>query len=136
MRKVGKAPLVEAVTRPLANRFKDDLHNGGAKRGTCNKTFGSLRQYWKIILNRGHAEGKNPWDEVSVLKIEAKGTENAAIREYSDDELMRVLAAGADKDMHDAMIFAALTGARRGELFALTVADCEPWHDVSARDKE
>ena len=54
----------------------------------------------------------------------SRGTENAPVRDYNDSELLTTLAGAEDDDMRDAMVFAALTGARRGELFRLKFSDC------------
>ena len=53
LRDKDKLETVEQMTRPVAIQFKRDLHNGGAKRATVNKTLGSLRQYWKHMLDDG-----------------------------------------------------------------------------------
>lgn len=94
----GEEQTVEAISRPLAVKFKRDLHNRGAKRATVNKTLGSLRMYWKHMLDEGVVSGVSPWAGVSVLKVDAQGTENPPIRDYSDAELLKILKAATDQD--------------------------------------
>jgi len=121
-----KEKTVEVITRPVAVQFKRDMHNRGAKRATVNKTLGSLRLYWSHMLDEGLVAGNNPWSGVSVLKVDAQETENPPIRAYNDEELLRILEAAAhDQDMHDGIMFAALTAGRRGELFSLKLEDLD-----------
>ena len=100
---------IEAITRPVAVQFKRDMHNGGAKRATVNKTIGSLRQYWKHMLDDGLVDGLSPWMGVTVTK-EAQGSENPDIRAYTDAEITKIFNQATKQDIRDSMMFAALTG--------------------------
>ena len=132
----GVPKTVEAFTRQVAGRFiQERLAAPGANRKTINRKVSAASSYWVWLEKRGHAP-LNPWARQSLPKVR-KVAGTGDMRPFTDAELARLLAGGADQELDDAMRVAALTGARIEALYRLTVADCAGgWFVVPPQKKE
>ena len=120
----GLPATIESVTRRVAGRYlSEELLPSGRDAVTLGKSVRSLGAYWTWLLRRGHIheDTRNPW--VGQAPSKPPGTTEAE-RAFTDDEVAKLLAGGADATMADFMVVGALTGLRREEIGRLTVADC------------
>lgn len=118
----GWAATVEVVDSRTAASFKlETLSAKGVHHKTANKLLSGLRTYWKWLISHGMADA-NPWLGKSLPKHEAAQDERE--RPFTDDEVAKLFAGGADRLMRDVMGIAALSGMRREEMFQLRVSDC------------
>jgi integrase len=88
------------------------------RRSTANRTLTIL----KAALNYAWREGKTPSDDAWRRVRPFPEADAARVRYLATDEARRLLN-GCDKDFRNIVEAALLTGARYGELAALTIAD-------------
>lgn len=115
-------PILQAITPKTAARFIDDLPEltGGLSPVTLKKYRNRLSVYWQWLLAREHVLS-NVW---ASTKIRAPETpHNELEREFSDEEMLRLLNGPAPQRMHDLMRIGALTGARLDAIVDLKVRD-------------
>ncbi|MFD2251879.1 integrase [Pseudochelatococcus lubricantis] len=131
------APIsaIEAVTRKVAGDYKATFIKAGTNAGTANKDLGSLSAYWSWLMDRGHLpQGlqANPWQGQRVAKEQtghAKPEDGQGNkRPFTDKEVTILLnglrqdpPTGAGEALPDMSTFAALEGARIGEIATLRV---------------
>jgi integrase len=119
----GMTLVVDEVTNRLAGNFKiEEFSNKQVNPKTANKQLSTMRTYWKWLLNHGHAIEGNPWDGLSLPKVQALPDE--VERPFTDEEVVRLFSGDADRMMRDVMGIAALSGLRKEEIFQLRAADC------------
>lgn len=88
---------------------------------TLNKYLLRLSRYWQWLLLRHHVEA-DVWARLKRTKPPASVDGNE--REFTDDEVRRLLSGSAAPAMHDLMRIGALTGARLDVIVDLKVKDC------------
>ncbi len=116
-------PAIEAVTTRVASRYKTEtMVQAGRDVETANAMLSGLRTYWTWLVTNGHC-AVNPWAGLS-LKRKRKAADKRK-RAFLDNEIVTLLNSGPDDILRDAMVIAALSGMRRGELAELRVADCQ-----------
>jgi integrase/recombinase XerD len=113
-----------ALDRPTAEKWIVALLSDGAEAATARSRHLALRRFSKWLA----AEGETERDELASLAPPQLDTK--AIHPLGDDQLRALLAAckGATlRDKRDEAIirFMVETGARAGEVLALTVADVD-----------
>ena len=118
---------LEAITRRVAGRFvSEHLLPSGRHARTIAKTVSTLSSYWKWLRMRGYVsdEGRNPWAEQAPSKSSGASSASEEERDFTDAELLRLLAAPPNETLSDFMRVAALSGMRREEVGQLQIADC------------
>jgi integrase/recombinase XerD len=113
-----------ALDRPTVNAWIAALLSDGAEASTARSRQLALRRFSAWLA----AEGEIPADELAALappKLDTK-----AIHPLTDDQLRALLAACKGPDLRDRRDEAIVrlmteTGARAGEVLALTVADVD-----------
>jgi hypothetical protein len=114
-----RGTLIDSVSRKVAGTFIASLLDSGSLvPKTVNKHISSLSSYWRWLVSRGHAEA-NPWTSQSLSKVpeHRRGQQEQKERPFTDDELRILLSGPVRRDVADMMLLAALTGARREELY-------------------
>ncbi|MCQ1571730.1 tyrosine-type recombinase/integrase [Neorhizobium galegae] len=127
--KKNKHPLnVQRLTSRLAGEYRDSLVSAKMHVRTLNKKISLLSSYWRWLGKAGviDADKPNPWKGKSLPKPKAwrDGSDQTGMRPFTDEEVSKLLAGKADKDMMDLMKIAALSGMRIEEIGQLRVADC------------
>jgi integrase len=89
-----------------------------ARKSTANR----ILTVFKAILNKAHADGAIASDAAFSKVAAFKNVDEARIRFLSEAEAVRLVNA-CPTDLRSLVRAALLTGARRGELAAMTVAD-------------
>ena len=114
---------VEAVTRRVAGDFiSDRLAGSGLSSKSINKYVTGLSGYWKWLMTKGYVEA-NVWTQQRAEK--ERPVEGNEMRVFDDAEIERLFEGSPRRGfVYDAMVIAALTGARMGVIADLTVADC------------
>lgn len=115
---------VEAVTRRVAGSFiSDRLAGSGLSSKSINKYVTGLSGYWKWLMTKGYVEA-NVWTQQRAEK--ERPVEGNEMRVFDDAEIERLFCGKPKRSfVYDAMVIAALTGARMGVIVDLTVADCQ-----------
>jgi hypothetical protein len=113
---------LEEVTRKRAVQFMDSFKelSGGADPVTQNKYLGRLSRYWRYLALREHVK-TDVWAELKVPAPESKHDEQE--REFTDDEIRRLLTGSAPPKLMDVMMIGALSGARLDAIVDLKVKD-------------
>jgi integrase len=117
---------IEVVTRRVAGRFvSEHLLPSGRHVRTISKTISTLSSYWKWLRRRGYVsdEGRNPWAEQAPSRSSGASSAEEE-RDFTDAEMVRLLASPANETLAEFMRVAALTGMRREEIGQLRIADC------------
>jgi len=115
---------VEAVTRRVAGDFVSDrLAGSGLSSKSINKYVTGLSGYWKWLMTKGYVEA-NVWTQQRAEK--ERPVEGNDMRVFDDAEMERLFEGKPRRGfVYDAMVIAALTGARMGVIVDLTVGDCQ-----------
>ncbi|WP_166096837.1 DUF6538 domain-containing protein [Rhizobium flavescens] len=115
---------IEVVTRRVAGDFVSSrLIGGDLASKTINKYVTGLSGYWKWLMTKGYVE-TNVWTQQRAEK--ERPEEGNDMRSFDDEELERLFSGKPKRGfVYDAMVIAALTGARMGVIVDLTVADCQ-----------
>ncbi|WP_442579607.1 tyrosine-type recombinase/integrase [Mesorhizobium sp. ASY16-5R] len=120
------AVAIEAVGRKEAGRFIAESLTVGRSAKKATSYLGFLRQYWKWMVEKGHAT-ENPWAGQS-LPTSPRGRRDAlrdgGKRPFTDAEVVTLLSGDADPLLADLMPLAALSGMRVEEICQLYVSDC------------
>ena len=116
-------PVLQSITRKLAARFVDELHTvaPGRDNVTLNKYVSRLRQYWAWLEKREHVPD-NVWHDLSREVAVVPHDEEE--REFTDEEVVKLLEGPAPPKLRDVMLIGALTGARLDAIVDLKVRDC------------
>lgn len=124
LRKNQHQVSVEAVTRRVAGDFiSDRLAGSGLSSKSINKYVTGLSGYWKWLMTKGYVEA-NVWTQQRAEK--ERPVEGNDMRVFDDAEMERLFEGRPRRGfVYDAMVIAALTGARMGVIVDLTVADCQ-----------
>ncbi|KQU73036.1 hypothetical protein ASC75_05085 [Aminobacter sp. DSM 101952] len=130
-----QASSVETVTRKTAGRFISEYLVVGRGRDKANAYLGFLREYWKWLIEKGHAL-EDPWlgqrlPSAPRQRREAEPDEGK--RPYTDTEAATLLYGPVgsllreppSRYMRDLMLVAALSGMRLEEICQLRVEDCQ-----------
>jgi integrase len=114
--------VLQAITRKVALGFRDGLPSvaGRLSPVTLNKYVHRLSAYWKWLVEREHVEA-NVWAGLSVKGPPARHDERE--REFTEEEMLKLLGGPATQQMHDLMRIAALTGARLDAIVDLKARD-------------
>ena len=118
---------IEVVTRRVAGRFVSEyLLPSGRHPRTISKTISTLSSYWKWLRRRGYVadEGRNPWAEQAPSRSSGASSNSEEERDFTDAELLLLLAHPPTGALAEFMRVAALTGMRREEIGQLRLADC------------
>jgi integrase len=126
------APEIEAITRQTAGRFLSDAAKT-QKRQTVARKLSTLRAYWGWMVARGHLKA-DPWLGQTLGKSRLPDPDEA-VREFTDTELAKLLAGGADAVLADFIRIGALTGARLESIARLRVRHCQDGAFDIRRDK-
>lgn len=121
--KNNTAPVLQAITKRIANSFLDDLPElaGGVAAVTIKKYRQRLSRYWQWLVDREYAEA-NIWRDVRVQTPAVLDHEKE--RPFTREEMVSLLEGPATQAMHDLMRVAALSGARLEAIVDLKVQDC------------
>ena len=119
----GVRPVLQSMIRKLAARFVDELHTvaPGRDNVTLNKYVSRLRQYWAWLEKREHVPD-NVWHNLSREVAVVPHDEEE--REFTDEEVVKLLEGPAPPKLRDVMLIGALTGARLDAIVDLKVRDC------------
>lgn len=124
---------LEGITRKIAGDYRATFIKAGTNAVTANVDLSSLSAYWTWLIDRGHLpeDIRNPWQGQRVAKDKSapKAEDGQGDkRAFTDKEVTTLLngleeapPSGAGKALPDMSLFAALTGARIGEIAALRV---------------
>jgi integrase len=118
---------IEVVTRRVAGRFvSEHLLPSGRHVRTISKTISTLSSYWKWLRRRGFVsdEGRNPWAEQAPSRSSGASFTSEDERDFTDAEVVRLLASPPNETLAEFMRVAALSGMRREEIGQLRVGDC------------
>jgi integrase len=101
------------------NAYVDHLMSENKAVATINRELAGL----KLIFKSGRFQDVNPFEGVkSRMIIEGPKT---TVRKLTDAEVVKLIKAETDPNSHMAMLIAAHSGMRLGEICALRVADVE-----------
>ena len=117
----GKMKM-QKITITTINSFVDELiSKASLKTSTINQYCGTLSGIFEYAMRTGVVP-KNP-----VKWVDKVSWESEEVHVYSQEELKRILEAakGHSAALHCFCLLAATSGARLGELLALTWADIE-----------
>jgi integrase len=109
---------IRAVDRRTASDFIAHLVRTERSLPTAKSKRSALSSYWGWLETRQDA-GENVWTGHRMPKGQGK----ADVREFTKDEVLKLLA-GEERPMADFIRVGALTGARESEIGALRVRDC------------
>jgi len=99
------------------------LAGSGLSSKSINKYVTGLSGYWKWLVTKGYVEA-NVWTQQRAEK--ERPVEGNEMRVFDDAEIERLFCGRPKRSfVYDAMVIAALTGARMGVIVDLTVADCQ-----------
>ncbi|MCV0380543.1 DUF6538 domain-containing protein [Nitratireductor sp.] len=126
---------LEAVTRKTAGQFIEHSLCAGRSRDKAAAYLGFLREYWKWLQKRGHADD-NPWSGQELpeqSRRDRSAERDGGKRPYTDEEAAALLYGPVSDLMRpppslyltDLMHIAALSGMRLEEICQLRVADCK-----------
>jgi integrase len=118
---------IEVLTRRVAGRFvSEHLLPSGRHVRTISKTISTLSSYWKWLRRRGYVsdEGRNPWAEQAPSRSSGASFTSEEERDFTDAEVVRLLASSPNETLAEFMRVAALSGMRREEIGQLRVGDC------------
>ncbi len=121
-RKEGVPPFLETFGKREAVRFIDALRAADDRSPvTLTKYIVRLGIYWKWLESR-HVVDANIWQGKTLRapRVLAEDRE----RQFTQAEMIKLLAGPAPQHMHDLMRIAALTGARLEAIVDLRVKDC------------
>lgn len=127
---------LQEISHKVAGSFATYLRKEGNRkakgqpqnRKTTRKRCQSLAAYWDWLVDRGHLpeDTRNPWRRILTSLGSKKGDADAGKRNFTDDELKRLLYTGAPGTaLKDYMFIAALSGMRIDEIARLKVGDCK-----------
>jgi integrase len=126
--KIERWHLAVATTpaRVRTGRDQEQRYFGGdmdddalrRRRATANRVLTILRATLNLAAKNGRADDPEQWRRARPFR----GVNTAKVRYLSDDETRR-LVEGCDGEFRPLVTAALLTGARYGELAALTFAD-------------
>ena len=119
----GLRPTLQSITRRVAARFMDEMHEvaGDQQPITLNKYLGRLSRYWQWLAVREHVEF-DPWVKLNVAAPARNHDEEE--RSFTEFEVLTLLTGPATQRMQDLMRIGALTGARLDTIVDLRVHDC------------
>jgi integrase len=112
----------EDITRDVARTFVDEvIAKPGRRTATINGAVSVLSMYWKWMLEQSLlSDGRtNPWPTFRRKKERPKPDERE--RAFTAEELKAIFAAPCRRDVRDAAVIGALTGARIEEIASLKV---------------
>jgi integrase len=121
----GVRPTIQAITRKVAVRFKDEMREvaGDLRPVTLNKYLERLSHYWRWLQEREDVES-DPWARLKVPPLPRSREGEEAERSFTDAEVLALLNGPAPERMLHLMKIAALTGARLDAIVSLRVDDC------------
>jgi len=129
-----RSPLIEYLTRKDAGMFIGEFLVAGRSRSKASAYLGFLREYWRWMVERGHAD-EDPWAGQrlpAAPRRTSDGERDGGKRPYTDAEVATLIYGDVDslmgpppsKYLADLMRIAALTGMRLEEICQLRVRDC------------
>jgi len=130
-----RSPLIEYVTRKDAGMFLGEFLMAGRGRDKASAYLALLREYWRWLVERGHAE-EDPWAGQRLPRPPRppKDAErDTGKRPYTDTEIATLVYGDVPGLMRpppslylaDLMRIAALSGMRLEEICQLRVGDCQ-----------
>jgi integrase len=115
---------IEEVTRKVAGRYVSEaLVARKIHWKTANKDITALSGYWKWLMRRGNVE-YNVWTNQALPKVKPKSDQQRPKRPFTDAEVLKLFRSIEPGMLRDAMLVAALSGLRTGEIAQLRVGDC------------
>lgn len=102
-------------------RLRDGLQGAKKHARTVLRSLAHLSLLFSWAIENGHVEVANPCADVK------KPTPKSRSEFYSSDEVARIMTKAAEHapDLHPMIALAFYSGARKGELAALQVGDCD-----------
>lgn len=118
---LGDIPLTRIDAAKL-DALKTRLVQDGKSPGTIQKVLGLVRQVWNHAMARDVLQTPCPVSRVKIPRRDA-----ARQRFLTQEEARKLLQAlrVRSQGVHDEALLALLCGLRAGEIFNLTVADCD-----------
>jgi integrase len=113
------------ITRETARAFVEEVLAKDRAPGTVNGYLGVLTTYWNWMMAQDYIpEGQEPWSKFRRKKGRRKPGEQE--RAFTAEEIRALLSPGPERpDLRDAMLMAALTGARIEEIATLKASDVD-----------
>nr|WP_265516011.1 tyrosine-type recombinase/integrase [Nitratireductor luteus] len=118
---------LEAVSRKVAGGFIAETLTVGRSAKKAGAYLAFLRQYWKWLLEKGHA-AENPWSGQTLpasRRPRREAEPDKGKRPFTDEEVSILLSGDGGTVLGDLMRIAALSGMRLEEICQLHVADCQ-----------
>jgi integrase len=129
----AKTPL-RSVSPFHLEKIKARMIKDGKAPRSVEYTLALIRQVYNFCSINGLFHGGNP---VTKSRVRAPRFDNRRLRYLSKDEADRLLSllAGKSQDVHDISLLSLHSGARAGEIFALTWGDVDlDRHVLTLRD--
>ena len=117
---LGRVKL-SALTRPRIGKFRDDLRSAGVSVATTRKIIAMVHTMLEYAIDQGFTK-TNPARHVRVITPRGQGAKPISVPSRAD---VSALLEVADATTRLRILFAALTGLRAGEQWALTWADMD-----------
>lgn len=117
---------IEGVSRKEAGHFISHTLAKGRGATKASAYLGFLRQYWKWLVEKGHA-AENPWLGQSLPAAPRRNRDaedDDGKRPFTDEEVSKLIFGPASGRLKDVMLIGALSGMRLEEICQLRVGDC------------
>lgn len=113
----SRVRLAQEVDTPMAFAYSTELGRRGISAKSRNAYLGDLGTVWAMLLKRGKVL-ENPWGRV---RVQRDRSEEQSGRAFTAEELERILEAAraAGFDWEGAVLIAAYTGLRKGDVVSL-----------------
>ena len=122
LKSFGEPQAIQSVNAAAAMGFRARLAGTKLHRRTSESYLSALRSRWRYWIDSGVTK-ENPWTGVK-MPPQRTGVEEP-VRDWTDDELVKLFTGNCRPELIDLMALLLLTGARRDEIVDLDGSDAQ-----------